>query len=159
MILEAGGIPVITKVGHSLIKEQMIANDIIFGGESSGHYFYKFDFGTFEAPIRLVLKFLEFLSNENKPLSEISKKYNLYFHSGEINTIVDDKDKKQDEIKKKYSDANNISLLDGITVEYSDYWFNVRPSNTESLLRLNLEATSKELMEQKRDEVLDLIRS
>lgn len=158
MIEEAGGKASVTRVGHSLIKEQMLKENAVFGGESSGHYFYKFKYGTFEAPIVLTLKFLEFLSTQNKSLSELIAPYKKYFHSGEINTKVPDVKAKIEEIKGKYSDGQQ-SFLDGITVEYPDYWFNVRPSNTEPLLRLNLEARSKELMEQKRDEVLRLMKS
>jgi phosphomannomutase len=157
MIEAVGGKAVVTRVGHSLIKEKMLEIDAIFGGESSGHYFYKFPFGTFEAPAVLTTKFLEFVSKQNKPVSEIIKPYKKYFHSGEINSDVADKEAKMEEIAKKYADGN-ISHLDGVTVEYPDFWFNVRPSNTESKLRLNLEARSAELMEQKRDEVLGLIR-
>lgn len=158
MIDEMGGRSVVTKVGHSLIKAQMLDEDAIFGGESSGHYFYRFDYGTFEAPVVLLMKFLVYLSEQNKSLSEVIKPYMKYFHSGEINSVVDDAQAKMDEIKEKYSDAE-ISLLDGITITYDDYWFNVRASNTEPKLRLNLEAVSKEIMEKKRDEVLKLIRS
>jgi phosphomannomutase len=158
MIEEAGGKAVVTRVGHSLIKEKMLQVDSPFGGESSGHYFYRFSFGTFEAPVVLVLKFLQFLSNQDKPLSEVIKPYKKYFHSGEINSDVEDKEGKIKEIAKKYSDGQ-ISYLDGITVTYDDFWFNVRPSNTENKLRLNLEAVSKKKMEEKRDEVLNLIRS
>lgn len=158
MIEEAGGKASVTRVGHSLIKEQMLKENSVFGGESSGHYFYKFKYGTFEAPIVLTLKFLEFLSVQNKSLSEVIAPYRKYFHSGEINTKVPDVKAKIDEIKGKYSDGQQ-SFLDGITVEYPDYWFNVRPSNTEPLLRLNLEARSKQLMEQKRDEVLAIMKS
>lgn len=158
MVEAVGGKASVTKVGHSLIKEQMLKEDAIFGGESSGHYFYQFPYGTFEAPMVLTLKFLEYLSLQNKPVSEVIAPYKVYFHSGEINSEVADKDKKIKEIAQKYADAA-ISFLDGITVEYPNFWFNVRPSNTESLLRLNLEAKSEELMRQKRDEVLDLIRS
>lgn len=157
MILESGGKPTVTRVGHSLIKEQMIKERAVFGGESSGHYFYKFPFGTFEAPVSLVMRFLVYLSQMNKPLSEIVKPLLKYFHSGEINSKVADPLGKIKEIKEKYADAEQ-SELDGITIEYPDFWFNVRASNTEPLLRLNLEAVSKELMEQKRDEVLGLIR-
>ena len=158
MIEEAGGKASVTRVGHSLIKEQMLKENAVFGGESSGHYFYKFNYGTFEAPIVLTLKFLEYLSAQNKPLSEVVAPYKRYFHSGEINTKVADTKAKIEEIKQKYSDGNQI-FLDGITVEYPDYWFNVRASNTEPLLRLNLEAKTKELMEMKRDEVLALMNS
>lgn len=158
MILEAGGKPVVTRVGHSLIKEAMIKNNAIFGGESSGHYFYKFSYGTFEAPFVLVLKFLEYISTENKPVSEVVRPLKKYFHSGEINSVVKDPKAKIQEIKDKYIDAKQNDL-DGITIEYPNYWFNVRPSNTEPKLRLNLEAVDQAIMEQKRDEVLTIIRS
>lgn len=159
MILEAGGKPLVTRVGHSLIKEAMIKNDAIFGGESSGHYFYKFSYGTFEAPFAFVLKFLQYVSMQNKTVTEIVKPLKKYFHSGEINSVVTDKNKKIQELKTKYADANNISLLDGVTIEYDNYWFNVRPSNTENKLRLNLEAVDPDTMATRRDEVLKLIRS
>ena len=158
MIEEVGGKAVVTKVGHSLIKEKMIELDAVFGGESSGHFFYKFDFGTFEAPTTLIRKFLIYISEQNRPLSEIVKPYKKYFHSGEINTEVEDKEGKMKEIAKKYSDGK-ISYLDGVTIEYPDYWFIVRPSNTESLLRFIIESTSKEKMEQKRDEIINIIKS
>lgn len=159
MILEAGGKPLVTRVGHSLIKEAMIKNNAVFGGESSGHYFYKFSYGTFEAPFAFVLKFLEYISMQNKTVADIIKPLKKYFHSGEINSQVTDKVGKIKELAEKYKDAKNISYLDGVTIEYDTYWFNVRPSNTENKLRLNLEATSQEIMLQKRDEVLNLIRS
>ena len=158
MIEELGGKAVVTRVGHSLIKETMLKEDAVFGGESSGHYFYKFTYGTFEEPIVLVLKFLLYLSEQNKPLSEVIKPYKRYFHSGEINSDVKDKEAKMEEIVKKYSDGK-LSRLDGITIEYPDYWFNVRASNTEPLLRFALEAKTKELMEKKRDEITKLIRN
>lgn len=159
LIEQAGGKASVTRVGHSLIKEQMIRENAVFGGESSGHYFYKFSYGTFEAPAVMVLHFLELISIQNKPLSEIVKPYKKYFHSGEINSDVADKEGKIKEIAKRYGDAKEISYLDGISVTYDDWWFNVRPSNTESKLRLNLEAKSQSLMEEKRDELLSLIRS
>lgn len=158
MIEEVGGKAVVTKVGHSLIKEKMLEVNSVFGGESSGHFFYKFEFGTFEAPTTLVRKLLLFISEQNKPLSEIVKPYKKYFHTGEINTEVEDKEGKMKEIAEKYSDGT-ISYLDGVTIEYPDFWFNVRPSNTESLLRFALEATSKEIMEKKRDEIVGIIKS
>jgi phosphomannomutase len=159
MILAAGGKPLVTRVGHSLIKEAMIKNGAIFGGESSGHYFYKFSYGTFEAPFALVLKFLEYISLQNKPLAEIVRPLKKYFHSGEINSVVSDKVGKIKEIAEKYQDAKEISYLDGITVNYDNFWFNVRPSNTENKLRLNLEAVDESTMAEKRDEVLNLIKS
>ena len=158
MIDEVGGKAVVTKVGHSLIKEKMLEVNSVFGGESSGHFFYKFNFGTFEAPIALVRKLLVYISEQNKPLSEIVAPYKRYFHTGEVNTEVLDKESKMKEIAQKYSDGE-ISYLDGVTIEYPDYWFNVRPSNTESLLRFALEAKTKEIMENKRDEIVDIIKS
>lgn len=158
MILEAGGKPSVTRVGHSLIKEQMIRENAVFGGESSGHYFYQFPFGTFEAPVSLVMRFLIFLSQQNKPFSQIVAPLMRYHHSGEINSKIADPQAKVKAIIDKYKDAKQ-STLDGITIEYPDFWFNVRTSNTEPVLRLNLEAKTQELMETKRDEVLSLIRS
>jgi len=158
MIEEAGGDPCVTRVGHSLIKKKMIEVGAIFGGESSGHYFYKFDYGTFEAPVVLVLKFLLYISEQNKPLSEILEPYKKYFNSGEINSEVEDKVGKIKEITEKYKDGK-ISKLDGITVEYSDFWFNVRPSNTENLLRLIVEAKTKNIMKERKDEIIQIIRS
>jgi phosphomannomutase len=157
MIEEVNGKGVVTKVGHSLIKEKMLEIGAVFGGESSGHYFYKFDYGTFEAPVALVKKFLVYVSEQNKTLSEIVNPYKRYFHTGEINMEVEDKEKKMKEIVEKYSDGK-YSDLDGVTIEYKDYWFNLRPSNTEPLLRFALEATSKELMESKRDEIVEIIK-
>ena len=158
MIENAGGKAVVTKVGHSLIKETMIKENAIFGGESSGHFFYKFSYGTFEAPTVFVLKFLEYLSMQNKPLSEVIKPYKKYFHSGEINSEVENKEEKMKELAEKYK-SGKISHLDGVTIEYPKYWFNVRPSNTEDLLRLNLEGVTEKIMKEKRDEILTFIRS
>jgi phosphomannomutase len=158
MIESVGGKASVTRVGHSLIKEQMLKENAIFGGESSGHYFYKLSCGTFETPFILVWKFLEFVSQQNKVLSEIVAPYRIYFHSGEINSTVADPKAKLEEIKQKYSDGQ-LNELDGVSIEYPDFWFNVRPSNTEPLLRLALEAKTKEIMEQKRDELVALIRS
>jgi len=157
MIEAAGGIPSVTRVGHSLIKEQMIREGAPFGGESSGHYFYAFDFGVFEMPVVLVLKFLIWLTQQNKPFSQAIKPYQKYYNSGEINSVVKNIPLILKKIAKKYADAD-ISYLDGISVTYPDFWFNVRPSNTEPKLRLNLEAVSAEIMRAKRDEVLKIIR-
>jgi len=158
LIEEAGGKAVVTRVGHSLIKQTMLDHDAVFGGESSGHYFYKFPFGTFEAPVPFVLKFLVWLSDQNKTLSQAVAPYReRYAHSGEINSTVANVPTVLERIKTRYADAQ-IDLLDGVTVTYPDFWFNVRGSNTEPLIRLNLEATSRDLMEQKRDEVLAVIR-
>ena len=158
MIEAVGGKASVTRVGHSLIKEQMIKENAIFGGESSGHFFYKFAYGTFESPVMYVLKLLELISNQNKKVSEIMAPYKKYHHSGEINSIIKNPDAKIKEIEKKYQDGE-VSHLDGITITYKDFWFNVRKSNTESKLRLNLEAIAKKIMEKRRDEIVNLIRA
>lgn len=159
MIIKYGGKPSVSKVGHSLIKAQAIKENAVFAGESSGHFFLKMKHGFYEVPMIVILKLLEYISVENKPFSEIIKPLKKYFHSGEINLEVDDKKGKIKEIAEKYKDAKKILWLDGVSIEYDDFWFNVRPSNTEPLLRLNLEAKSKEIMEKKRDEVLKIIKS
>lgn len=159
LILEAGGKPFITRVGHSLIKEQMIAMDSPFSGESSGHFFYKTQQGSFECPIIMLYEFFNWLSSHDQPLSKVVAPYFRYFHSGEINSVVDDKEAVFALLKSKYADATKFSDLDGVYFEYPDYWFNVRGSNTEPKMRLNLEARSQEVMETKREEVLALIRS
>lgn len=157
-IKENGGTPVISKVGHSYIKEKLKEVDALYGTESSGHTYYR-DYWYSDCGMIPPMQVLEFLSENNVKLSEIVKPVmNKYFISGEINTDVGDKEGKMQEIAKKYSDGKQ-STLDGIAVEYENYRFCVRPSNTESLLRLTLEAKSKELMEAKRDEVLTIIRS
>lgn len=155
-IKKYGGVPSITKVGHSLIKAQMRKEDGLFAGEHSGHYYFK-DLYYADSGMLASLVMLELISEDGRPLSEIAAEYNKYFLSGEINSEVADQQAKIAEIKEKYPDGN-ITQLDGLSVEYPDWRFNIRPSNTEPLLRLNVEAKSKELMEQKRDELLGLIR-
>lgn len=158
MILEAGGKPFITRVGHSLIKEQMIKQDSPFSGESSGHYFYRAEEGSFEMPVRMLVDVMLWITEHGKKLSELVAPYQKYFHSGEINSVVEDMDAIFTALKDKYADADKFSDLDGVYFEYPDYWFNVRGSNTEPKMRLNLEARSKDVMEMKRDEVLHIIR-
>jgi phosphomannomutase len=157
LITAAGGIPVVTRVGHSLIKEQMLKENIYFAGESSGHFFFNSPIGCFEFPSLMILKLLILFSASDKPIFEQLKQYRKYFLSGEINRTVADKDSVFKAIKEKYADGK-INELDGVSVEYPNFWFNVRGSNTEPKVRLNLEATSQEIMEQKRDEVLSLIK-
>lgn len=157
MILEAGGVPSLTRVGHSLIKKQMIDTGAVFGGESSGHFFFKFPQGVYEAPVVVILKLLQELSDKNITLADYVRPLNKYWHSGEINFTVTDKAKVLVALKEAYGDAK-INALDGLTFTYPDVWFNVRSSNTENLIRLNLEARTKELMEEKLDEVKKLIK-
>ena len=155
----AGGTALVNRVGHAFFKTRMRDTGAVFGGEVSGHYyfrqFYNADSGTLPA-----LLVLELLSVEGKTMGELLKPYHdKYFISGEINSEVADQQAKMEEIEEHYSDAEQ-SHLDGISLDYPDWHFNVRPSNTEPLLRLNLESlVSREHMEQKRDEVLALIRS
>ncbi len=151
MIDAMGGKAIVTPVGHSLIKEMMLKEGAIFGGESSGHFFYSLTYGTFEAPILLIVKFLRWLSDQNRPLSEAIAPYKRYAHSGEINFKLADQaaiQKKIEAIKAKYADGTQL-FIDGVSVEYPDYWFNVRASNTEPLLRLTVEAVGQELLDQK----------
>jgi len=160
MIEEAGGQPFVTKVGHSLIKQQSRQENAAFSGESSGHLFFKTKIGFYETPLIVALVIMKEISESGKTLAEIVKPYQKYFHSGEINSEVADKNARMKELEKKFGDgAENVSWLDGITIEHKDWWFNVRPSNTEPKLRLNLEARTPELMEKYRDEVLKVIRS
>jgi len=157
-ILENGGTPIVTRVGHSLIKEQTIREGAYFAGESSGHFFLNMEEGCYEIPVIATLKLLEELSQSGMSFSDYTKPYKRYSNSGEINSEVPDVKKKIEELKAKYADGKQNDM-DGISVEYPDWWFNVRPSNTEPVLRLNLEANTKEMMEEKRDEVLGIIRS
>jgi phosphomannomutase len=154
-----GGVPLVNRVGHAFFKTRMRDEGGIFGGEVSGHYyfhdFYNADSGTIPA-----LLILELLSVEGRRMSELLEPYrSKHFISGEINTEVADQQAKMDELAAKYSDGE-ISHLDGLSVDYPDWHFNVRPSNTEPLLRLNLESlVSPQDMERRRDEVLEVIRS
>ncbi|MEA2136754.1 MAG: phosphomannomutase [Solirubrobacteraceae bacterium] len=158
IVAAAGGTAHANRVGHAFFKTRMRDEGAIFGGEVSGHYyfhdFYNADSGTLPA-----LLMLEKLSVEGKKLSELLAPYHdKYFISGEINSEVDDADARMREIEERYSDGE-ITHLDGISVDYDDWHFNVRASNTEPLLRLNLESlVSAEHMEEKRDEVLGGIR-
>jgi len=156
MIRDNGGIPIVTRVGHSLIKEQTLKENAYFAGESSGHFFLNMPIGCYEVPVIVTLKLLEYFSEEKKPVSEIIRPYQKYFHSGEINSIVENKEKVFSELEKKYHDAK-INKLDGITIEYENFWFNVRGSNTEPKIRLNLEGKTEKIMEEKRDEVLEVL--
>jgi phosphomannomutase len=156
VITENGGIAGRCKVGHSLVKTQMKEEKAKFAGELSGH-FYLEDEHYAEPPFYIVLKLLDLMTTENKKLSELVSPLKKYFPSGEINSKVEDKEGKMKELEAKFKDAK-ISWMDGITIEYKDWWMNIRPSNTEPYLRLNLEANTKNLMEEKRDYVLGMIR-
>jgi len=155
----AGGTASVNRVGHAFFKTRMRAEGAAFGGEVSGHYYFR-DFYCADSGTIPALLILELLSLKGKRMSELLAPYReRYFISGEINSEVHDQDAKMKEIAERYSDGA-VSWLDGVSVDYDDWHFNVRPSNTEPLLRLNLESlVSPDDMEAKRDEVLELIRS
>jgi len=158
LINKLGGKAVRTRVGHSYIKAEMRKLNGIFGGEHSGHFYFR-DNWYADSGLIAFLIMLELVSVENKPLSELLKPLDHGVRSGEINSTVSDVQGKLHALEEHFSkNAQSVDLLDGITLDFGDWWFNVRPSNTEPLLRLNLEANSRELMEQKRDEVLAFIR-
>ena len=156
VIRENGGTPLRTRVGHSFIKEVMAESGAIFGGEHSGHYYFRNNFRADSGMIAALIV-LEALGEFDGPLSKLVEPFERYSDSGEINSTVTDQAGTIEKLAERYSDAKQ-DRLDGLTVEYEDWWFNCRPSNTEPLLRLNLEARTEELMVQKRDEVLGLIR-
>lgn len=158
-VLAVGGKPVISKVGHSFIKKLMKEENAIFGGEMSGHYYHNYFYNA-ESSMLTMLMFLEAISEKNQKLSEIVAPFYKYFHTGEINFEVQDKESKIQQLEEKYSEgAKNILQIDGIKIEFEDWWFSVRASNTEPLLRLNLEAKTKELMEEKREELMQLLEN
>jgi phosphomannomutase len=158
-IERAGGVPLINRVGHAFIKHRMREEDAAFGGEVSGHYYFR-DFSQADSGVIPFLLMLELVSKKGKPLSEILRPFlERYFITGELNTPVADVPLKLQELKERFGAEGRVSHLDGVSVDADDWHMNVRPSNTEPLLRLNLEARSPELMEKRRDEVLDVIRS
>ncbi len=156
-ILAAGGIPVRSQVGHSLIKKTMRDQNIVFGGEHSGHFYFRDNWFADSGMIAL-LQCLEVFSDAGKPVSEVIAPIDKRSRSGEINSRVHDIPKKLEELQAHYKDAQ-IDHLDGVTIQYPDWWMNVRPSNTEPLLRLNVEGDTEDLMERHRDEALALIRA
>jgi len=158
-IERAGGTPLINRVGHAFIKHRMREEGAVFAGEVSGHYYFR-DYYQADSGVIPFLLMLELISNRDKKLSELLRPFReRYFLTGEINVPVADVAVKLQEIKERFGNEGKVSHLDGISIEAEDWHMNVRPSNTEPLLRLNLEARSKELMERKRDEVLDVVRS
>jgi len=156
IILENGGKPVRSRVGHSYIKSLMAQTGAVFGGEHSGHFYFA-DFWRADSGMLAALYALAELMDSPKTLSEILKPFDRYFSSGEINTRVKDSSKSIKLVKEKYKNENEVDEFDGLTVSAEKWWFNLRPSNTEPLLRLNVEADSPKLMVEIRDTVLSLI--
>jgi phosphomannomutase len=159
-IEEAGGFPLVNRVGHAYIKHRMRQEAAAFAGEVSAHYYFR-AFSQADSGVVPFLLVVELISRRQQKLSELLAPFReRYFLTGEINTPVADVPLKLQELKERYSaQGGRISHLDGLSVDFDDWHFNVRPSNTEPLLRLNLEACSPELMREKRDEVLALIRA
>ena len=158
-ISRAGGVPLVNRVGHAFFKHRMREEGAVFGGEVSGHYYFR-DFSQADSGVIPFLLMLELLSKRGEKLSETLRPFReRYFITGEINTPVGDVALKLQELKERFGAEGKVSHLDGLSIDAEDWHMNVRPSNTEPLLRLNLEALSPELMERKRDEVLEVIRS
>jgi len=159
VIREHGGTPVRTRVGHSFIKAEMAATGAIFGGEHSAHYYFR-DFWYADTGMLAALHVLAALGGQDGTLSALVAEYDRYAGSGEINSTVDDQAARLAAIRAAYEGREGITLddLDGLTVTSADWWFNVRPSNTEPLLRLNAEARDETTMRRVRDEALSIIR-
>ncbi|HET9248971.1 MAG TPA: phosphomannomutase/phosphoglucomutase [Actinomycetota bacterium] len=156
VIREHGGEPIRTRVGHSFIKQVMAETGAVFGGEHSGHYYFRENYRADSGLIAAVLV-LERLSNADEPMSAVLAPFRRYQASGEVNSRVDDQAARVEVLASAYPQGRQ-DRTDGLTVEFEDWWFNVRPSNTEPLLRLNVEAKTDDLLEEKTSEVLELIR-
>ncbi|EDY44349.1 phosphomannomutase/phosphoglucomutase [Streptomyces sp. SPB074] len=158
VVREHGGTPVRTRVGHSFIKAEMARSGAIFGGEHSAHYYFR-DFWNADTGMLAALHVLAALGGQPGPLSELVARYDRYVGSGEVNSTVDDQAGVTDRVRRAFASPDvTIDTLDGLTVTAADWWFNLRPSNTEPLLRLNVEARDAGTMAKVRDEVLDLVR-
>ncbi len=159
LVRELGGVPVRTRVGHSFIKATMAETDAIFGGEHSGHFYFR-DFWRADSGMLAALHVLAALSEGDRPLSALMSELDPYPLSGEVNSEVADTDAVTAELAATYEALDGVTLdrLDGLTVSHADWTFNVRPSNTEPLLRLNAEGRDRATMERVRDDVLALIR-
>jgi phosphomannomutase len=156
VIAESGGKAVPSRVGHSFIKQLMAETGAVFAGEHSGHYYFRENFRA-DSGLLAALFVLETMSVEGKTLSELIAPLRRYAASGEINVRVDDQTGAVERIAKEFSDGD-IDRTDGLTVSYDDWWFNVRPSNTEPLLRLNVEANDEGLLKEKADELVRLMK-
>ena len=161
IVREHGGDPVRTRVGHSFIKAEMARTDAVFGGEHSAHYYFR-DFWRADTGMLAAMHVLAALGEQARPLSELTAGYERYVASGEINSTVDDQAARATAVREAYAGRDGVTVddLDGLTVTLPDgAWFNLRASNTEPLLRLNVEAADQARMAQVRDEVLEMVRS
>jgi len=152
-----GGIPIRTQVGFVNVREGLLKNNGVMGGELSGHYCFKDNY-SMDSGMVAFLVLLQVISKDGRNVSEIIKELSPYANGSEINFEVEDKDAMINRIEEEYKDGKQ-DYLDGVTVEYKDWWFNVRPSNTEPLLRLTIEADTKEILEEKQKELTDLIKN
>jgi phosphomannomutase len=152
-----GGKVDLCRVGHSLIKRQMREEGAVFAGELSGHYYFQENFNA-ELSTLAAIFIISLMDETGKKISQLIRDLQKYFHSNEINSTVKNKEKVFLKLKKTYSDGH-LNELDGVRIDYKDWWFNVRASNTEPKIRLNLEAKTKKLMEEKQKEILKIIRS
>jgi len=157
IVKENGGIALAGKVGHTFIKERMKKNNIIFAGEFSGHYFLGSPY-FFEVPLFVLFKILNEISDQGKTISQLIKEFKKYFNSGQINFEVKDKKNKIKIIEKEFKNGK-VSHLDGLRIDFKHWWFSVRPSNTENLLRVIVEAKTKSLMQGKLKKIKKLIIS
>ncbi|GAB3420840.1 phosphomannomutase/phosphoglucomutase [Flindersiella endophytica] len=159
IVRENGGEPIRERVGHSFIKATMAETGAIFGGEHSAHFYFR-DFWRADSGMLAALHTMAALGGQDKPLSELLREYTRYAASGEINTRVDDQAGAMARVKETFAGRDGVTVdeLDGLTIEHADWWFNLRPSNTEPVLRLNAEASDGQTMEQVRDEVLGLLK-
>jgi phosphomannomutase len=161
IVREHGGEPVRTRVGHSFIKAEMARTDAVFGGEHSAHYYFR-DFWRADTGMLAALHVLAALGEQGRPLSELTAAYARYAASGEINSTVDDAAARTADVRKLFEEVEGASFdeLDGLTVQLPDgAWFNLRASNTEPLLRLNVEAPDEGRMADLRDRVLEIVRA
>ncbi|MDJ1137804.1 phosphomannomutase/phosphoglucomutase [Streptomyces iconiensis] len=160
VVKENGGTPVRTRVGHSFIKQEMARTGAIFGGEHSAHYYFR-DFWNADTGMLAALHVLAALGGQDGTLSQLVAQYDRYAASGEINSTVDDQTARAAAVKAAFADRDDTTLdeLDGLTVTAQDWWFNLRASNTEPLLRLNVEARDAATVERVRDEVLGIVRA
>ncbi|MGP3932234.1 phosphomannomutase/phosphoglucomutase [Nonomuraea sp. KM88] len=156
IVREHGGVPVRTRVGHSFIKAEMARTGAVFGGEHSAHYYFR-DFWFADSGMLAAMHVLAALGEQERALSELVAAYSRYHASGEVNSAVDDQDEALRRVREAFAGRGEFDELDGLTVTGSGWWFNLRPSNTEPLLRLNAEAADKTEMTAIRDEVLAIV--
>jgi phosphomannomutase len=159
IVREHGGTPVRTRVGHSFIKAEMARTGAVFGGEHSAHYYFR-DFWRADTGMLAALHVLSALAEQPAPLSELAARFERYVSSGEINSRVDDQAAAVAAVRVRFASHDGVTVddLDGMTVDAADWWFNLRASNTEPLLRLNVEAADRETMQSVRDDVLAIVR-